>query len=137
MGLRLDVFLSSGIRASQRRRKNKNCRGQPLHGQGIVEHNVSSSQEKEPWLGRTSQETLVCLSSTEPGRKTSEEDRFFSTQEKRKEKTVEKTVREFVAVVQEIPWIIHLRKGFYAVNACTVSATYEEALRGCLETKPL
>src|SRR6266496_3308781 len=40
---------------------------------------------------------------------------FFSTQEKRKEKTMEKTVREFVAVVQEIPWIIHLRKGFYAV----------------------
>src|SRR5712691_13128227 len=59
MGPRLDVFLSSGIRASQRRRKNTNCRGQPLHGQGIVEHNVSSSQEKEPWLGRTSQETLV------------------------------------------------------------------------------
>ena len=40
---------------------------------------------------------------------------------------MEKTVREFVAVVQEIPWII-LRKGFYAVNACTVYATYEEAL---------
>src|SRR5712691_1212190 len=59
MGPRLDVFLSSGIRASQRRRKNTNCRGPPLHGQGIVEHNVSSSQEKEPWLGRTSQETLV------------------------------------------------------------------------------
>ena len=53
---------------------------------------------------------------------------FFSTQEKRKEKTMEKTVREFVAVVQAMPWIIHLRKGFYAVNACTVSATYEEAL---------
>jgi len=70
----------------------------------------------------------VCLSSTEPGRKTSEEDCFFSTQEKRKEKTMEKTVREFVAVVQEIPWIMHLRKGFYAVNACTVYATYEEAL---------
>jgi hypothetical protein len=114
--------------ASRRRRKNTNCRGQPLHGQGIVEHNVSSSQEKEPWLGRTSQETLVSLSSTEPERKTSEEDRFFSTQEKRKEKTMEKTVREFVAVVQEIPWIVHLRKGFYAVNACTVYATYEAAL---------
>src|SRR5712691_7992122 len=85
MGPRLDVFLSSGIRASQRRRKNTNCRGPPLHGQGIVEHNVSSSQEKEPWLGRTSQETLVRLSSTEPGRKTSAEDRFFSTQEQRKE----------------------------------------------------
>jgi len=70
----------------------------------------------------------VSLSSTEPERKTSEEDCFFSTQEKRKEKTMEKTVREFVAVVQEIPWIIHLRKGFYAVNACTVYATYEEAL---------
>ena len=41
---------------------------------------------------------------------------------------MEKTVREFVAVVQEIPWIMHLRKGFYAVNACTVYATYEEAL---------
>ena len=41
---------------------------------------------------------------------------------------MEKTVREFVAVVQAMPWIIHLRKGFYAVNACTVSATYEEAL---------
>ena len=77
MGPRLDVFFSSGMRASQRRRKNKNCRGPPLHGQGIVEHNVSSSQEKEPWLGRTSQETLVSLSSTEPERKTSEEDRFF------------------------------------------------------------
>src|SRR6266571_3813776 len=56
--------------ASRRRRKNTNCRGPPLPGQGLVEHNVSSSQEKEHWLGRTSQETLVSLSSTEPGRKT-------------------------------------------------------------------
>src|SRR2546425_9685074 len=71
--------------ASQRRRKNTNCRGQPLHGQGIVEHNVSSSQEKAPWLGRTSQETLGEPLQHRARKKNFSRRPFFLTQEKRKE----------------------------------------------------